>query len=100
MQYLLLHYGTGPDHPFQGIKSKEEAQWKCAFLPLIGMVIVFLSVVMSSSPLTIRVLKTAFGLFLQGVYAIYVGRGKGWPYIIDPKSALIATLKSHRQSLM
>ena len=100
MQYMLLHYGKSPHYLFQGIKSKEEAQWKCAFLPLIGLVIVFLSAVMSSSSLMIRVLKAAFGLFLLSVYAIYVGKGKGWPYVIDPKSALIATLKSRRHSLM
>lgn len=100
MQYMLLHYKESPNHLFQGIKSKEEAQWKCAFLPLIGLVIVFLSIVMSSSSLMIRALKIAFGLFLLSVYALYVGKGKGWPYVTDPKSALIATLKSRRHSLM
>lgn len=100
MQYLLLHYEASPNYLFRGIKSKEEARWKCAFLPLIGMVIVFLSVVMSSGPLMIRVLKIAFGLFLLSIYAIYVGKGKGWPYVVDPKSALVVTLKSNRQSLM
>src|ERR1700731_3010125 len=85
MQYMLLRYEATPNHVFQGIKSKEEAQWKCAFLPLIGLVIVFLGVVMSSSFLIIRALKVAFGVFLLSVYAIYVGKGKGWPYVIDPK---------------